>query len=163
MCQFCYQTDQTYCPSRKRRFITHSQMCSNCAIWPILGQISDRKDLRQRRSTHNVHRSRYWEFACWCSRQNIHPDTASVTSGANFLARLFKKELSYSTICGYRSAISSYYKGVDGSKIGEHPSIVKLLKGVFNSAVPQKASGPEWRLDKVLHTLRREPYEPMAD
>ena len=51
---------------------------------------------------------------------------------ANFLGWLYNKGLSYSTICSYRSAISSYQDLVDGVRVGEHPTLIELLKGVFN-------------------------------
>ena len=82
---------------------------------------------------------------------------------ANFLAKLYKKGLAYSTLCGYRSAISAYHVEVDGTKVGEHPRLIKLLKGVFNCRVPKKVVAPSWSLNKVLSSLKKAPYEPLNE
>ena len=116
-----------------------------------------------RGSTHTVYRGRFREFARWCGRRGEDPTSTSVVKVANFLAHLFKKGLSYSTLCGYRSAISAYHDGVDGIRMGEHPKLVKLLKGVFNCSTPRKVTAPLWNLDKVLRSLRKAPFEPLTE
>ena len=116
-----------------------------------------------RGSTHKVYRSRFREFSRWCDKRDLDPFKTPIVKVANFLAYKFKKGLSYSTLCGYRSAISAYHDNVDNRKLGEHPKLVKLLKGVFNCRQPQKRAAPNWSLTKVLSSLRRAPYEPLGD
>ena len=43
---------------------------------------------------------------------------------------------------------------VDGNNIGEHPSVVRLLKGVFNTRHPKKQLVTEWDLELVLKVLK---------
>ena len=45
------------------------------------------------------------------------------------------------TITGYRSMLSSILPRVEGFPIGQHPHIIRLLKGIFNRAVDRQASG----------------------
>lgn len=116
-----------------------------------------------RLSTHRLYKSRYREYVRWCRKGTLDPISAPIVEIANFLAEKFHEGLSYSTLCGYRSAISAYHDYVDGRKAGEHPKLVKLLKGVFNCRTPKKLPPPEWSLDKVLRSLRRLPYEPLKE
>ena len=92
----------------------------------------------------------------------MDPFTASVEELANFLATRFKKGLSWSTVAGYRSAISAFHGGWNGVKVGDCPEINRLVRGVFNLRPPQRKLAPNWNLEKVLEALSKEPYEPMA-
>ena len=115
-----------------------------------------------RDSTRTVYKCRFEEFIKWCTRKKHDPFHAPLKLIANFLGRLFRKGLSYSTICGYRSAISSYHSLVDGVKVGEHPTLIKLLKGVFNLRPPTRTLTASWDLEKVLTKLRLPPFEPLT-
>ena len=52
----------------------------------------------------------------------------------------------YRTTAGYRSMLSTLLPSVGNVSMGQHPSISKLLKGVFNSEVKLI---PKWELPKV--------------
>jgi hypothetical protein len=82
---------------------------------------------------------------------------------SNFLGRLFKRGLEYNTVCGYRSAISAYHVPVDGLKVGQHPTLVRLIRGVFNQRPPVRTLAPSWDLETVLRKLRGPPFEPFLD
>ena len=78
----------------------------------------------------------------------------------NFLARM-QKSRSYSTVAGYRSAISSYHALANGEKVGKHPEVSELMRGVFNLRSPVRKLAPPWDLQKVLEKLRGAPFEPL--
>lgn len=63
----------------------------------------------------------------------------------------------------YRSMLSNILDVVDGHRVGEHPKVIRLLKGVFNRRPPKKSLVPEWDLNLVLKALRQAPFEPLAD
>ena len=48
-----------------------------------------------------------------------------------------------------------------GIQIGQHPDVVRLMKGVFNTRPPIKRLVPEWDLRKVLEMLTKSPFESM--
>ena len=50
---------------------------------------------------------------------------------------------------------------IDGTPIGQHTDITRLLKRVFNSRPPVKRLVPEWDLKKVLELLSNPPFEPI--
>ena len=60
--------------------------------------------------------------------RSLHPSLADVIQ---FLTTLFEKNLSYSSLNTARSALSTIIT-VDGMSIGNHPLVVRFLKGVFN-------------------------------
>ena len=57
--------------------------------------------------------------------------------------------------------LSTVLPPVEKIPIGQHPYIVRLLKGVFNSRPPKVKLLPEWDLNKVLDNLQKSPFEPM--
>ena len=108
-----------------------------------------------------VYKYKHRQFVCWCHKRNEDPVSCSISTVANFLACLFDKGLNYSTICGYRSAISALHEPVEGYKVGEHPRIVALLKGVFNRNPPKRTLLPPWDLRVVLKHIQNHPFEPL--
>lgn len=57
--------------------------------------------------------------------------------------------------------LSAIHPPIDGHKVGQHPYIIQLLKGVFNSRPPTVRLIPEWDLLKVLKALQKAPFEPL--
>ena len=80
---------------------------------------------------------------------------------ADFLTYLFNSGLKYRTIAGYRSMLSSVLLPIDNTPVGQHPYIIRLLKGVFNTRPPVTKLLPEWDLTKVLDLLQKSPFEPL--
>ena len=74
---------------------------------------------------------------------------------------LYDKGLAHSTLCGFRSAISSYHDPVDGRRIGDHPTLNSLLRGTFLLRPPARTLAPSWDLDQVLQKIRLPPLEPI--
>ena len=59
------------------------------------------------------------ENARWCHDQGEDPIQAPLITVPNILGSLFKKGLSYSTICVYGSGIYSYHEQVEtGAQVG---------------------------------------------
>jgi hypothetical protein len=61
----------------------------------------------------------------------------------------------YRTINCARSALSSTLKTIDGFKVGQHPVVTGLMRGVFNSKPPQPKICAAWSVIKVLDLLHR--------
>ena len=72
----------------------------------------------------------------------------------NFLGEQHQKGYQYSTINGYRSAISAIHPEVDGVKVGQHQLVVQLMKGVFNDRPPQPKYTSTWDVSLVLDYIR---------
>ena len=114
-----------------------------------------------RSGTQKDYKCKFRKFYSWCREREIDPYLASLDICANFLTSLFDKGLKYRTIAGYRSMLSSVLPPIDNVRVGQHPYIIRLLKGVFNSRPPVRKLLPEWDLPSVLDMLKQPPFEPM--
>ena len=115
-----------------------------------------------RASTRTTYDSRLAGFIEWCSRSSTDPSSASLGCIADFLLSLFDKDLSISTIRGYRSAIASSHRGfADGSTVSNSLFISKLLKAFFLKRPPCRSLVPSWSLPSVLRCLAEAPFEPL--
>lgn len=74
------------------------------------------------------------------------------------LTELYKEGIQYRTIAGYRSMLSSVFTPIDNVPVGQHPHIIRLLKGVFNTRPPRI---PDLDLLKVFDMLQKAPFEPL--
>jgi hypothetical protein len=77
-----------------------------------------------------------------------------VANVTEFLTSLFEEGLQYSTINGYRSAISSIHPQIEGYAVGKHPVITKIMAGVFNERPPVPKYTETWDVDCVLDYLK---------
>ena len=58
--------------------------------------------------------------------------------------------------------LSAMLPSIDNIPVGQHPHIIRLLKGVFNSRPPQRRLVPEWNLERVLDLLSGPLFEPLS-
>lgn len=104
---------------------------------------------------------KFKKYCSWCCTRKINPNSATLNQVADFLSDLFNEGLQYRTIAGYRSMLSAVLPHYENVTIGQHPHIIRLLKGVFNSRPPKVKLLPEWDLDMVLKMLQKTPFEPL--
>ena len=88
-----------------------------------------------RSCTQKYYSGKFKQLSIWCRGKQIDLYSASVTDCAEFLTFLFRKGLQYRTIAGYRSMVSSVLHPVNNFSVGQHPYIVRLIKGIFNSKI----------------------------
>ena len=116
-----------------------------------------------RKGTQKDYKCKFRQFHSWCSKQQIDTYTADLVQCAEFLTFLFEKGLKYRTINGYRSMLSSVIPPVGNIPVGQHPYIIRLLKGIFNERPPLRRLIPEWDLLLILGCLKKAPFEPLKD
>ena len=116
-----------------------------------------------RKGTQRDYKSKFRQFSSWCDKQKVDPYSASLVQCADFLTFLFKNGLKYRTINGYRSMLSAVMAPVGNVPVGQHPYIIRLLRGVFNERPPMRRLVPEWDLLSVLGCLKKPPFEPMRE
>ena len=107
-----------------------------------------------RPGTNAVYNSAWEKWHSWClSRESdsFCPTLADIT---NFLSDCFNQGLEYRTLNTYRSALSGVLPPIDGFPVGQHPLVVRLLKGVQNLRPALPRYQYSWDVDKVLHYLR---------
>ena len=72
----------------------------------------------------------------------------------NYLAVLYHRGLQYRTINCARSALSSTLLLIDGFKVGQHPLVTRLMKGIFNLRPPIKKMCAAWSIREVIDLLK---------
>ena len=82
------------------------------------------------------------------------PTLADITS---FLAHLFEDGLEYRTINTYRSALWGVLPPIDGFPVGQHPLVIRLLRGVLDLRQALLRYQQSWSVDVVLIYLRSLP------
>ena len=87
--------------------------------------------------------------ARWCAERERNPISGPISDVANFLADLFEEGYQYRSINVYRSSISTTHDKVDGDSVGQHPTVTRLMRGVFNKRPPLSKYSYTWDVHKV--------------
>ncbi len=85
------------------------------------------------------------------------PLSSSLIIILQFLTDIANSGSSYSSVNTSRSMLSSTLDPIDGYKIGEHPTVIQLLKGCFNRKPPKARYNSLWDPDVVLNYLNSLP------
>ena len=73
------------------------------------------------------------------------------------LAHSFDKGLEYRAINTYRSALSGFLPPIEGFPVGQHPLVVRLLKGILNLRPALPRYEQAWDVNVALDFLRSLP------
>jgi hypothetical protein len=82
-----------------------------------------------RGNTIAAYESAWVNWGNWCVERNIDSLRSDLASVSAYLAHLHASGKSYSTINLHRSMLSTTLPSIDGSPIGQHPLLIKLLRG----------------------------------
>ena len=93
--------------------------------------------------------SSFSKWARWCAERERNPISGPISNVANFLADLFEEGYQYRSINVYRSSISTTHDKVDGYSVGQHPTVTRLMRGVFNKRPPLSKYSYTWDVHKV--------------
>ena len=74
-----------------------------------------------------------------------------------FLAHSFDESLEYGTINTYRSALSGVLPPMEGFPVGQHPLVVRLLKGILNLRPAMPRYQESWAVNVALDYMRSLP------
>lgn len=83
--------------------------------------------------------------------RGFDPLSNSLANILQYLNDQFHSGLASQTINIHRSMLSMTLDPVEGHKIGEHPLVVQLLKGCFNSKPPRARYNKMWDPDVILN------------
>ena len=125
-------------------------------------EIAERMAKCQKESSISVYEGKWRVFSGWCDNRNTDPCQANVNDIAQFFLYLHTdRKLAYSTIEGYRTAISHTLKAVRGFDVGRDMDLSSLMANFARDRITRKSSVPEWDLSLVLYMLTKKPFEPM--
>ena len=101
--------------------------------------------------TRRNYESAWNQFSSWCADRQIDPVHCDLAHILTFLGSLFDRKLEHGSIGNYRSAISAYHAPMEGFKVGKHPLVSTLMKGVSNERPPQPKYRYIWDVQRVLN------------
>ena len=107
-----------------------------------------------RSGTHKIYKSRFEKFRLYCRDLDTDPHTCPEEIIVNFLTiltRIYK--YSYSTINGYRSAISRYHTGFGNESAGCARAVRRVTKAVFNVNPPLPRYTAVWNVESLVSHL----------
>ena len=107
-----------------------------------------------RKGTNKQYASAWATFARWCGSRSLNPFQTTVSEVAEFLTCEFDLGKNYSTINTYRSALSSVLPTLDGKLLGQHPMIIRLLRGMYNERPSSPRYSGFWNVNTVLAYLK---------
>ena len=73
---------------------------------------------------------------------------------ADFLTFMYQEDKAYSTINTARSALSALGIKIDGTPVGAHPLITRLMRGIFNKRPTRAKYTSVWDVNQVLQHLK---------
>ncbi|XP_060591838.1 uncharacterized protein LOC132746632 [Ruditapes philippinarum] len=101
---------------------------------------------------YNTHITRWFRY---CTERKITPVSPTLEEVVEFLTNQFNKGLGYESLNTARGALSAFGIQFEGFRIGNHPLIIRFMKGVF-AARPTKSRYTEvWDVNKVLIYLKK--------
>jgi site-specific recombinase XerD len=110
-------------------------------------------------STHKQYDYHLLAFKSFCSSRGLHDHlSVSLSTGIEFLTKLYKEGKSYSTINSARSALSQFIHLSDCSTdtdFGKHTVTTKFMRGVFKLRPPVAKYNNTWDVKIVLDLLRK--------
>ena len=84
----------------------------------------------------------------------INHNQPTVEQALDFFTHLYEQGLTYSAINTAPSALSSYILLEDGTSLGQHRLVSRLLRGIFQSNPPSPRYSETWDVSIVLHYLQ---------
>ena len=93
------------------------------------------------------------KWASWCYQQQVNPISAPLSAILDFLMQEFNSGKAYWSINVYRSAISMTHPIIDSVRVGEHPMVCQLMKGIFNKRPPLLRYSQTWKVHQVTSYL----------
>ena len=70
---------------------------------------------------------------------------------------MYNENKEHSTINFYRSAISTFHAKIDGVPAGQHPMVIRLMQGIFNTRPSKPRYTSVWDVDIVINHIKSMP------
>lgn len=123
------------------------------AKYNISGNVADILMASWRSGTQKQYKIYIEQWLKFCGERKINCYSPQISQVLNFLAGLYDKQLSYSTLNTARSALSSILHVDTCRNFGSHPLTVRFMKGVFEKRPPHPRYNKIWDVSLVLKYL----------
>ena len=110
-----------------------------------------------RPGTNTIYNSAWKKWHSWCLGRKVDSFCPTLADITGFLAHSSDEGLEYRNLNTYRSALSGVLPPINGFPVGQHPLVVRLLKGVLNLRPAMPRYQQSWNVDTVLTYLQTLP------
>jgi hypothetical protein len=94
------------------------------------------------------------KWRLYCSARQINPFSPAVEKAINFLGELYDHGIGYSALNTARSALSSIIILPNNLSFGNHPSVCRFLKGVYETRPTLPKHQDIWDVNTFLDFLK---------
>ena len=108
-------------------------------------------------ATQSQYFSVYEKWVRFCEKNYKNPMDSNLNNVLEFLTNVFENNLSYSSVNTARSCLSLVLNTVDGFTVGNHPLVVRLLKGVARLRPPMPRYQTTWDTNTLLKMFDKWP------
>ena len=106
-----------------------------------------------RHSIRKTYQSAWRRWSGWCLQRKIDSLSAPLTDILLYLTEYFNSGAAYRSVNVALSAISTSHAKLNGLPVGQNPSVVQLLKGMFNNRPPKLRYSHTWEVGSVTTYL----------
>ena len=124
-----------------------------CSAEGFPGTVTRLLSSATRQSTNKAYDSAWGKWSSWCDTRQTDPISANIRDILVFLSDQFDNKLQYRTINVLRSAISSVHPWIDGKPVGQHPLVIRLMKGIANERPSKPRYSSTWDVSRVTSYL----------
>jgi hypothetical protein len=107
-----------------------------------------------RKNTSSAYSSAWNKWVSWCDRRKVNPLSAPLSAILEFLKDQFEEGKAYRTLNVYWSTLSTLLPEIDSFRVGSHPLVFQLLKGVFHLRPPEPRYLYTWKVGTVIAFIR---------
>ena len=108
-------------------------------------------------STWQQYESVLKKYVLFCNNESLDSSKPCISSILRFLTSLFESKYSYTYINIARSSLSTLLPHIDGLPVGQHPLVIRLIKGVGRLRPPKPRYDSVWDVSKVLELFNNWP------
>ena len=105
-----------------------------------------------RPSTNTKYQACWKKWAEFCENgRNINPASpTNIGTLMDFLYEMRESGMAYSTLCGYKAALSSYLPEIQGKKFADHEVVKTFMRAAYKSNPPRAKYDSTWDVEPVV-------------
>ena len=106
------------------------------------------------KSNHKTYQSAWKKWDSWCCAMEVDPICSTLRDILHFLTDMFDKGHKHHVINVLKSVLSSVHEKIDGFRVGSHPDVCLLLKGISTQWPPKPKYSCIWNVSEVLTYIK---------
>jgi site-specific recombinase XerD len=93
-------------------------------------------------------------WLAYCNNHNIILSKVCVNNVLEFLYSVYVSGVGYSSVNTARSALSFFLPYIEGFSVGQHPLVIRFVKGIYKLRPPRPRYNYTWDVNLLLNMFR---------